>query len=114
MSIAEKSNKKANHGTLKNEQIEELKELFKLALSDGRLSTKEVARIQFFYYDSELSVEDFSLIKDNIFQQVVQLALEDHHISEQERKSIFRIAKQLGVTRDCLNWAQQQIHPNGS
>ena len=114
MNIVEKSSEKLNHGTLKSEQIEEIRELFKIALADGRLSTKELARIQFFYYDSELSVEDFSLIKDNIFQEVVLLAMDDHHVSEQERKSIFRIAKQLGVSRDCLNWAQQQIHPNES
>ena len=110
--MAERSSEKINQGTLKNEQIEELRELFRVALADGRLSTKEVARIQFFYYDSELSVEDFSVIKDNIFQQVVQTALDDHHISEQEQKSIFRIAKQLGVSRDCLLWAQQHMQPS--
>jgi hypothetical protein len=84
MSIVERSSEKFNHGTLKSEQIEEIRELFRVALADGRLSTKELARIQFFYYDSELSVEDFSLIKDNIFQQVVQLALDDHYISRNE------------------------------
>jgi uncharacterized tellurite resistance protein B-like protein len=114
MSILEKSGEKFNPGTLKNEQIEEIRELFQIALTDGRLSTKELARIQFFYYDSELSVEDFSVIKDNIFQQAVQAALDDHHITEQEQKSIFRIAKQLGVSPECMVWAHQQIESNGA
>lgn len=71
-----------DHGDLKDKQVEELKKLFQLALEDGRISTKELTRIQFFYYDSHLSEKDFSALKDGVFQEVVQTAIADHIITE--------------------------------
>lgn len=98
-----------NKGKLKTEQFDELKNLFQHALSDGRISTKELTQIQFFYYDSELSEEDFSLLKDDVFKNVVEAAIADHHVTEQEHKAILRIAKQLNISHESKEWAQEQL-----
>lgn len=98
-----------NTGKLKNDQFKELKELFQSALADGRISTKELAQIQFFYYDSELSEKDFSLLKDNIFRELVEMAIADHHVSQQEHQAILRVAKQLNISSELREWAQQRV-----
>lgn len=98
-----------NRGKLKNKQFEELRQLFRSALADGRISTEELARIQFFYYDSELSDGDFSLLKDNVFVELVEAAIADHQVSEQEHKSILRIAKQLNISPDSREWARRRV-----
>lgn len=98
-----------DHGKLKDEQIEELRKLFQAALENGRISTKELTQIQFFYYDSQLSEKDFSTLKDGVFQDVVQMAIADHTITEQEEASILRIAKQLNVSSEFREWAHRQI-----
>jgi uncharacterized membrane protein YebE (DUF533 family) len=102
-------NHELDHGNLKDAQIEELKGLFKAALADGRISTKELTQIQFYYYDSHLSEKDFSALKDDIFQDVVQAAIADHIVTPQEETSILRIAKQLNISAASREWAHQQI-----
>lgn len=98
-----------DHGKLKDEQLEELKKLFRAALADGRISTREITQIQLFYYDSHLSEKDFSALKDDVFQDVVQMAIADHVVTEQEEKSILRIAKQLNISDQSREWAHRQI-----
>ena len=98
-----------DHGDLKDEQMEELRRLFQAALEDGRISTKELAQIQFFYYDSHLSEKDFSTLKDGVFQKVVQAAIADHIITPKEEATILRIAKQLNISAESREWAHRQI-----
>jgi hypothetical protein len=98
-----------DHGKLKDAQFEELKKLFQAALVDGRISTKEITQIQLFYYDSQLSEKDFSAIKDDIFQDVVEKAIADHTVTAGEEASIMRIAKQLNISAESREWAHRQI-----
>ena len=102
-------NQDLDHGKLKDEQFEELRRLFQMALADGRISTRELTQIQFFYYDSQLSEKDFSALKDDVFQDVVQLAIADHIITAQEEAAILRIAKQLNISDESREWAHLQI-----
>ena len=80
-----------NRGKLKSEQIAKLREVFKAALADGRISSKELTQIQFFYYDSEPSESGFSALKDNVFKELVNPAIANHHVSEQAR--IMRVSR---------------------
>lgn len=96
-------------GKLKSEQISELKNLFQAALADGYLSRKEIAQIQFYYYESELSEKEFSAVKVSAFQEVVKAAISDHVVTEDENRSIQRIAKQLGISQDAKEWADGLI-----
>lgn len=96
-------------GKLKSDQISEIKNLFQAALADGRISSREMAQIQFFYYDSELTETEFSTLKSGIFREVVQMAIADSIITEQEKNSILVIAKQLGVSNECRDWANEMI-----
>jgi uncharacterized tellurite resistance protein B-like protein len=98
-----------NQGRLKNGQVEEIRNLLQLALADGRISTREIAQVQFFYYDSDLSPDDFATLKTGVFQQVVQAAIADRQVTEQEQKAIIRIAKQLGISGEWKEWAREQI-----
>jgi hypothetical protein len=106
---AERMNRNFDRGELKDEQIEELKKLFQAALEDGRISTKELTQIQFFYYDSHLSEKDFSALKDGVFQEIVKEAIADHVVTKEEEAAILRIAKQLNISAESKEWAQRQI-----
>lgn len=96
-------------GKLKSEQISELKNLFQAALADGYISRNELAQIQFFYYDSELSENEFSALKGGVFRELVETAIADHIITEDEKNSILRIAKQLGISHEHREWASDLI-----
>ena len=98
-----------NQGKLQDSQLDELRDLFQNALADGRLSTKEVAQIQFFYYDSELSERDFATLKENVFRDVVHSAAADHQVTEQEQRAIRRLAKQLNISAETTQWAHEEI-----
>jgi uncharacterized membrane protein YebE (DUF533 family) len=107
-------NESLEKGKLKSGQIEELKNLFQTALADGRLTTKEMAQIQFYYYESDLSEKEFSALKGGVFQEVVRAALADHIVTDEENDSIFRIAKQLSISKDWQDWARSEIQKHAS
>lgn len=96
-------------GKLKKEQIDRLKESITTAVSDGKLTEQELGGINIFFADSELSIEDFQKLKSSAFVQVVQKAIADKRITDQEKESVFTIAQQLDVLPEWFEWARQQI-----
>lgn len=109
MSNLNKLHESMEKGKLKFGQIEELKKLFQSAINDGRMSSRKLAQIQIFYYESELSEKDFTILKGDVFKEVVEAAIADHMITEQEESKILRVAEHLGVSPEWKEWAHRQI-----
>ena len=109
MSDLNKLHESLEKGKLKFGQIEELKNLFQSAINDGGMSSRKLAQIQIFYYESELSEKDFTILKGDVFKEVVEAAIADHIITEQEEAKILRVAEHLGVSLEWKEWASQQI-----
>ncbi|MBA3632019.1 MAG: hypothetical protein H0W58_04280 [Acidobacteria bacterium] len=109
MGFLDKIKQSFGTGKLKKEQTDRLQESLSTAILDGKLADKELYYINSFFADSALSIEDFQKLKSGVFVQVVQKAIADKRVTDQEKESIFTIARQLDVLPECVEWARQQI-----
>lgn len=109
MNLFEKLKQTFGGGKLKKEQIQRLQQSIYTAVSDGEIDGREIAYINGFYEDSELTAEDFQKIKSEVFCHSVNLAINDRRVTEQEESALICIAKQLEISPQLQQWAKQQI-----
>jgi hypothetical protein len=96
-------------GKLKKEQIERLREAIYNALADGVIDDRELAYINGFHKDSELSQDDFQKLCNEIFRDVVAQFIADRRVTANEINVLNNIINRLGITPDVEAWAQEKI-----
>jgi hypothetical protein len=84
-------------GKLKKEQIEELKNLFQIAVADGEISDREIYRINEFYRESELSHEEFQKICEQFFLSSVEQAINDRRVTDKEFNDLMDMSHKLNI-----------------
>jgi len=109
MGLFDKIRSSLSTGKLKKEQIERLRESIWAAVSDGEITDREIEYIDSFYKESELSPEDFDKLRAEIFIQVVQQAIADRRVVENELKTINHLVDRLQISADVKSWAEKQM-----
>jgi hypothetical protein len=109
MSLFDKLKKTFGGGRLKKEQIERLQQSIHTAIADGEITGQELAYINGFYQDSELTPENFHKIKSEAFINAVNWVIQDRRVTEQEESILIHIAKQLEISPELQQWAKRQI-----
>ena len=109
MGIFDKLRSTLSTGKLKKEQIERLRKSIWNALSDGQITDQELQTINSFYFDSELSQDDFNNLRTEVFVQVVHQAIADRRVVEGELNSINHLIDRLEISPDVKAWAQRQM-----
>lgn len=82
---------------IKRESLEALEQLMRDIVSDGIITDDEVKRMGEFVNEFAISNEDFSVIRERVFADVVAHYCSDRRISEAEKQSIQHIASTLNV-----------------
>jgi hypothetical protein len=94
---------------LRGEQLDQLNDTLWRIVADGKVTDDEVAEINSFFADSELSAEEIQKAIADIFSQIVYQAVADRRVSEQEFRSLEHIADRLSLPAQTRYWMQQQI-----
>ena len=87
----------------KIQQRAQLRQILKEALADLTISDRELEQLNEVYEESDLSREEFSFVRDQIFTEFVDGLCSDRRISSEEESAIFSIADRLGFSKSALN-----------
>jgi hypothetical protein len=109
MNFLNKIKQSFGSGKVKKEQTDRLQAILTEALSDGLLSEKELLYMSEVFVGSQLSVEDYTELKSNVFVRVVHSYIADRRVTDAEKTVIFTIAEQLEIPAQWVEWARQQI-----
>ena len=100
---------KFGKGKLRKEQLEQLNSTLWRVVADGNVTDDELAEINHFFYDSELSPEEIQKAKADVFTQLVYQAIQDRRVSEAEFRSLEHVADRFTLPPQLRGWMQQQI-----
>jgi hypothetical protein len=94
---------------LRREQLEALSATLWRVVADGQITDAELAEIDRFFYDSELSVEEIQKAEADVFSQLVYQAISDRRVTDAEFQSLDHIAVRLALAPQVRNQLRQQI-----
>lgn len=109
MNLFEKLKTKFGAGKIKKEQIDRLRQIISVAVSDGIVTEQELGKIHSFYFESNLTDEDFQQIKSIAFMDVVEMSIADRRVTETESNALEAIAKQFEINPNVLRLAKQKV-----
>ena len=109
MSILRKIRQSFGKGKLKKEQEGTLYRMLQDAVLDGNVSDSELKQINSLYYQSELSDEEFSELKEAFFWQVVETLISDRRISDIEKSAFKQISNKLTISPSVLQLAEKEV-----
>lgn len=95
---------------LKAEQTEMLRQIFRSALHDGRLTEQEITHINDFFRESELSQEEFNAVRDQTVVEAIETAIADRMMSPTEVSSLRQIAQALSLPDYAMTYLEERIH----
>lgn len=94
---------------LRKEQIESLNSTLWQVVADGRVTDEELAEINKYFYDSELSTEEIQMAQADVFSQLVYQAIADRRVTDDEFRSLDHVAIRFALSPEIRNALQQQI-----
>ncbi len=100
---------KFGKGKLRKEQLEQLNSTLWRIVADGKVTEEELAEINHFFYDSELSPEEIQKAQADVFMQLVYQAIQDRRVTDDEFRSLEHVADRFSLSPQLRGWMQQQI-----
>jgi hypothetical protein len=94
---------------LRKEQLEALNATLWRVVADGQITEAELAEVDKFFYDSELSPEEIQKAEADVFSQLVYRAISDRRVSDAEFQSLDHIAVRLALPAQVRNQLRRQL-----
>jgi hypothetical protein len=109
MGFFDKIKEKLTTGSLKKEQLERLRESLWNAVADGEVTDTELEYINGFWRSSDLSQEDFDRLRNEVFCGVVQQAISDRRVSENELNVLNHLVERLSISPEVERHIERQV-----
>src|SRR5262249_45094427 len=94
---------------LRQDQREELKRILWEVVEDGQISNDELTKINSFFNNSELSFDEFVIIKQEVFIEIVNSLTADRRITTLEGQTLTHIAERLDLSTELREWMRKEI-----
>lgn len=87
---------------LKKENLAAFEDLLMAVVADGVITDEEMAQVNRFFHDNNLTPEEYGKIRDTVFNQVIARYTSDRRITDAEQGSALHIGRRLGLSDAAL------------